>query len=282
MEWILALVALLVLMLAVAVPIVALVLAIVTFRRLGMLQRRIESLESPKHGAPTTVAESPAPPPWAPTPVATAPSATQSAAPIPPRPPAARIDLEQIIGRRALGWVAVVLLIFAAAFFLRHAYENQWVGPQGQVGIGILAGLAMVGAGWRHHVRGWLRFSRVLTAAGIVVLFLSVYSSYAFYQLVPEHVASIFMLAVIVLSALVSVLYRSAVLAWMSMLGGLATPLLMASEIDRYPTLFTYLVMLNVGVIVLGRLQRWAGLGSVALIGTHALFWIWYSDWYHP
>src|SRR5438270_8089714 len=32
--------------------------------------------------------------------------------------------LENWIGRRGLGWIAVVLLLFATAFFLKYAFEN--------------------------------------------------------------------------------------------------------------------------------------------------------------
>ena len=60
-------------------------------------------------------------------------------------PPA--INWELLIGRKGLGWVAVILLLFGTAFFLRYAYENQWIGPIGRVGIGLLAGLGVGGGG---------------------------------------------------------------------------------------------------------------------------------------
>src|SRR5689334_15733504 len=55
------------------------------------------------------------------------------AEPSPPRPPPARHvqgpdadTLEAWIGRQGFGWAAVVLLLFATAFFLKYAFENRW------------------------------------------------------------------------------------------------------------------------------------------------------------
>ena len=73
-----------------------------------------------------------------------------------PLPAASSFDWESFIGRRALGWVAVVLIVFAAAFFIRYAFENNWIGPVGRVALAAAAGLALVVAGWHHDQhRGW-------------------------------------------------------------------------------------------------------------------------------
>ena len=84
-----------------------------------------------------------------------------------PRPAGASFDWEWFIGRRALGWVSVVLILFAAAFFLRYAFENNWIGPIGRVALAASAGLALVAAGYRYdRRRGWRLFAQMLTAAG--------------------------------------------------------------------------------------------------------------------
>ena len=44
----------------------------------------------------------------------------------------------------------------------------------------------------------------MLSSGGILVLFLSVYSAFGFYHLVPQQAAAAFLLAVIVESALLS------------------------------------------------------------------------------
>src|SRR5712691_4962659 len=50
-------------------------------------------------------------------------------------------QIESIIGRRWLGWAAVGLILFAAAFFLKYAFDNRWIGELGRVAIGVTAGV---------------------------------------------------------------------------------------------------------------------------------------------
>ena len=62
----------------------------------------------------------------------------------------------------------------------------------------------------------------------------------------------------------------------------LMTPLLMQADHDTYSSFFTYLAVLNLGVVVALCVQRWRAVGSVAFLGTQVLFWMWYDSNYHP
>lgn len=281
-EFYLGLLAILLLTVAILLPIATLILLIVLFRRVGSLGRRLARLEAGVR--PAAVAPAPAEtigvadgaivaPPEVLTPSQGVP------APLPPRP---GINWELLIGRKGLGWVAVVLLLFGTAFFLRYAYENQWIGPIGRVAIGLLAGLALVSAGWRYHLHSWRIFSQMLSSGGILVLFLAVYSAFGFYHLVPQQAAAGFLLAVIVEAALLAVLYNAPALAWMSLIGGLLIPVLMRTETDQYQSFFTYLAVLDAGVVVLALWRHWLGLAAAALLGTQGLFWLWHFENYHP
>ena len=64
-------------------------------------------------------------------------------------------QIESIIGRRAVGWAAVCLILFAAAFFLKYAFDNRWIGELGRVAVGVAAGVSMTVFGFKYHRRGW-------------------------------------------------------------------------------------------------------------------------------
>jgi uncharacterized membrane protein len=68
----------------------------------------------------------------------------------------------------------------------------------------------------------------------------------------------------------------------MAVIGGLLTPLLMHSEHDQYRSLFLYLIAINVGVVALAWFRPWPIIGTLALLGSHGLFWGWYAENYHP
>ncbi|HEX4150250.1 MAG TPA: DUF2339 domain-containing protein, partial [Pirellulales bacterium] len=47
-------------------------------------------------------------------------------------------------------------------------------------------------------------------------------------------------------------------------------------------SLFTYLAVLNVGAVWLLLRRNWPLIGTVSLLGTQLLFWLWYGENYHP
>lgn len=77
-----------------------------------------------------------APPPPAPRP------------PIPSRPatasPKQEIDLESRIGSHWLNRIGIAAVLIGVSYFLKYAFDNNWIGPAGRVTIGLLAGIAVV------------------------------------------------------------------------------------------------------------------------------------------
>ena len=130
-----------------------------------------------------------------------------SKCPVIPAPPATEPirkihseKIESIIGRRWLGWAAVCLILFAAAFFLKYAFDNRWIGELGRVAIGVAAGVSMTVFGFRYHQRGWRVFSQILTGGGIVLLYLSAYAAFGYYHLATQKAAFAY-LAILVAEA---------------------------------------------------------------------------------
>ena len=132
----------------------------------------------------------PAPPPLRPLQAASAP------VPAPPlqlpqehlgRPGA--VGLEWWIGNR-IGWLAVVVFVFAAAFFLKYAFDNNWINEWGRVCIGLAVGAVLCVGGFAFHRKGGRVLRDVCTAAGVATLYLSAYSTFGFFNpplLTPDH-----------------------------------------------------------------------------------------------
>jgi uncharacterized membrane protein len=257
---ILVLLAIAVLVAAIVLPTVALVVSLETRNKIAELESLINRLEP----GPTVQTPPPSREPQ-PSEQTTDVSANQ---------------IESIIGRRWVGWAAITLILFATAFFFKYAFENRWIGELGRVAIGMLAGIGMCLAGFRYHKRDWRVFSQILTAGGIVLLYLSIYAAFGYYQLVGQKTAFVFLVFLIAETAVLARTYNAPAIAIMSLVGGLLNPVLLRSDQDQYQSLFAYLVVLDVGALAL--LKRWPGLSSVAYFGTQLLFWIWFNENYEP
>jgi len=255
------------------------VVVVLQGRRLRNLRQRLEALERRQpdgaEAGPQTPAEPAATeePPVELAPAALAPVAAQ-ASPV--------AGFEAWIGRRALGWVAVVLLLLATAFFLKHTFENRWVGELGRVTSGVLAGVALCLGGPRYHRKGWPLASQMLTAGGVVLLYLTTFGAFGYYHLLPQQHAAVFLVVLIAETALLAILYDRPSIALMAVIGALLTPLLLHADHDQYRALFCYLAVVNAGVVGLALARPWPIVGTVALLGTQGLFWTWYAENYHP
>jgi uncharacterized membrane protein len=260
---------------AIVLPIVAIVISVNN-------RKRISQLEAALAGRPMVAEPRPAPrpsEPVAPPPEPVAPPPPIAPKPLPSAPTMSAFDLESIIGRRWIGWIAVLLILFATAFFLKYAFDNRWIGELGRVTIGIAFGIAMCLGGFRYQQRGWRIFSQILTSGGIVLLYLSTYAAFGYYHLVGQKTAFSFLAILIAEAAALALVYNAPAIAIMALIGGLLTPVLLHSDRDQYRSFFTYLVVLDAGTLAL--LKHWRGLSSLAYYGTQLLFWTWYNENYH-
>jgi uncharacterized membrane protein len=190
--------------------------------------------------------------------------------------------LETWIGQKALGWAAVVVLLFAAGFFLKHAFENGWIGPLGRVSLGAASGALLCVGGLLMYRLGRTLTAQMLTAGGVALLYLSTFGAFGYYQLLPRDRAGVFFTAIVIEAAALAILYDAPAIAVMAVVGGLLSPLLLHADHDLYRSLFLYLALLDAGVVGLALFRRWLFLAPIALLGTQGLYWIWYFSNYHP
>jgi len=266
---------------AIVLPIVA----IVRTGRISELEARIARLEAMGR---TAIPYEPPPLPVAPPeprviPPAPQPQSVPVAAPaFTYQPPPSGENLELMIGRRWSGIAAIALIVIATAFFLKYAFENRWIGELGRVTLGIIAGLVLLGAGYRGHTRSSRYLAQLLTAGGIVILYLSVYGAFGYYHLIGQTTAFIVLAVLVAEAHLLAMAYRAPLIAVLALIGGFLVPVLLSTGRDNYTALFTYLVILDLGMLGAVFARGWRGIGSLGYVGTQLLFWAWYSEHYHP
>jgi len=245
----------------------------------GLLYR-VWTLEQDAHAAAPTV-PGPAPPAALASPPPAEPAhwpAPHAPAPPPPGPepakpaPAPSLDLEQRIGARWATWVGIVAIVFAVSFFLKWAFENNYLGPSARVILGLVVGLVMLAGGLLLHRRRDVPYlSEGLAGGGLGILYLSLYGAHALYELLGPGATFTAMFAVTVLGAIVSVVTGRQSTAVLAVLGGLLTPVLITVEQPDERKLFSYLLVLDILVLAIARYRTWPSLNRLAWGGTALL-----------
>ncbi|MGH9718377.1 MAG: DUF2339 domain-containing protein [Candidatus Acidiferrales bacterium] len=209
----------------------------------------------------------------APATVRPAPFATRS-------PSRGELDVEAILGGKWLNYLGILALIFAVAFFLKYAFDNNWIGPGGRVGIGILIGGAMFPlSDWLLH-RGYRYFSEGITGLGSAVLYLSIWAGWYYYALFSQPVAFALLIVITGLTVAVAIGRNSQRIAVLALAGGALTPLLISTGENAELTLFTYFAVLGAAMLAISWIKGWKSVPPLQCAATLIYFWSWYAEFY--
>lgn len=189
-------------------------------------------------------------------------------------------NFESLIAGRWFNYVGILALLFAVAFFLKYAFDNNWVGPRGRVGIGLLAGSALFPFSHKLLDRGYRFFSEGIAGLGAAILYLSLWAGWHYYSIFSQSTAFALMIVVTVVVAIISIGRNSERIAVLSILGGALTPLFVSTGRNQEVVLFTYLAVLGAGVLALARMRDWKWLPPIEFLATLIYFWGWYAQFY--
>ncbi len=189
-------------------------------------------------------------------------------------------SLESRIGSQWFNRIGILAVLVGMSWFLKLAIDNHWIGPLGRVVVGLLAGGGLLAWAERFQSRGYTAFSYSLRAVGSGILYLSLWAAFSLFHLVPAGVAFAAMVAVTAFNAFLAWRENSELLALYSIVGGLSTPLLVSTGGDHEISLFSYLLILDLAVLVLTMLRPWSRLLFGAFNGTALFVLGWYLSWY--
>ena len=201
--------------------------------------------------------------------------------PAPPQPPKPGFfernpDLEKFIGENLANKIGIAVLVLGIGFFVKYAIDQNWINEIGRVFIGILCGGILLGTA---H---WLRkkfsaFSSVLVGGGIAVLYLTIAIGFHEYQILSQTAAFVIMLVITGFAVALSLAYNRIELAVLSLLGGFASPFMVSTGEGNYVVLFIYILILDVGMLVLAYFKKWNLINIIAYVFTSILFASWFG-----
>ena len=249
------------------------------FSELAALRRDIATLRASVEALTAAKAEKSAitPPPL--------PKAPQIAALSSPAPPVAapragklRSSTEVAVGQKWFLGIGVFVLLLAAGFFLKYAFDEKWIGPATQVTLGFIAGALLFVAGEvcrRRRLRG---LDIALAAVGLGVLYLSVYAANQIYGLIPDPLTILLVLLVSTVGLTVAAVWDSRALAVLAFLGGYLAPILDTSPKFGHLLFFSCLTIINLAGEGLAFLKRWTQLYFLGAVFSWVLLFIFWGS----
>ncbi len=177
-------------------------------------------------------------------------------------------DLEALLAGRWLHVAGLLLVFIGAAFFLKVAFDHDWITPVLRVALGLVAGSVAIVYAQRLANKGQLYFSEGITALGTGIEFLSLYASNALFHLASPAFALAGMVAVIAVIASLAWRRHSERLGILAAIGGFLAPMLAGTQSADQWMLAGYIGMLDVGLLLLAELIESRVIAPIALAGT--------------
>ncbi len=186
---------------------------------------------------------------------------------------------EEEFSGKILGKIGIGALVLGVAFFLKYAFDNNWITPFGRVFIGVLVGAILISLG-QYFRKKYDVFSELMFGGGIAILYLAFYAAHSFYNLIDPLNTGILMLLVTTLTFIFSFINQDNKLAILAVIGGFATPFIIGATGNNMLEIFTYLIILNIGVLAITIFKKWPELVALAIVGTAINFFAWFIPYY--
>jgi uncharacterized membrane protein len=193
-----------------------------------------------------------------------------------------RRDLESSIGGKWFNWIGIIAVTFGVAFFLKFAFDKQWIGPGLRVSLSAIVGIVLLYVSERLRGRGLKYYAHILSGGGLLILYLSDFAAYNFYHLIGQPLAFLLMALVTTTAVLLSVRLNALPIAILGLVGGFLTPLLLATGVDNEIGLFAYIALLDAGVLAVAYFKRWRSLDFLSFVGTVGITLGWAVKFFEP
>ena len=205
---------------------------------------------------------------------------------IPPKPSATPVkpskpsffernpDLEKFIGENLINKIGIGILVLGIGFFVKYAIDQNWINEIGRVFIGILCGGILVGLAHKTR-KDFKAFSSVLVGGGMAVFYFTIAIAFHEYHIFSQTAAFIIMVVITAFSVLLSIAYDRVELAVLAIIGGFASPFMVSTGEGNYIVLFSYVLILNIGMLVLAYYKKWNIVNIISYVFTILLYGGW-------
>lgn len=166
--------------------------------------------------------------------------------------------------------LGVIAIALCASYFLQLSLRR--VSDTARVLLGAAGGIALLAGGARMLRGRYLAMGQGLMGGGILVLYLCAYVAGPVLEVVSVPIAFVLMIMVTVIAGFVSVGTNSLLAAIIGLAGGYLTPVLLSTGTANLPVLYSYVLLLSVGILGVARLRQWRLLNYLGFVLTYVLF----------
>lgn len=191
-----------------------------------------------------------------------------------PKPASVKSDIEKFIGENLINKIGIVITVIGVSIGGKYAIDNELISPLTRIVLGYLIGAGLLGFAMKLK-KNYENFSAVLLSGSIAIMYFITYFAYSFYELLPQIPAFILMVMFTGFTVVSALHYNRQVIAHIGLVGAYAIPILLSNDSGRVVILFSYMLIINMGILAIAVKKYWKWLYYNSLAITWIISFIW-------
>ncbi len=198
-----------------------------------------------------------------------------------PRPvrPKEKSDFEKFIGENLINKIGIVITVLGVSFGIKYAIDHEIISPAMRIVLAYMFGGGLVGLAM-YLKKNYENFSAVLLSGAMAIFYFTTYIAYDFYNFIPQTAAFTIMVLFTAFTVYAALHYNQQVIAHVGLVGAYAVPFLLSDGSGRVTVLFSYMTIINMGILAVAVARYWKSLYYSAFVFTWLIYFSWWGDRY--
>jgi len=185
------------------------------------------------------------------------PNATKT--PSPTQPPNKRSNLEKFVGENLINKVGIIITILGVGWGVKYSIDNQLISPLGRMMMGYLFSAGLLGLAY-YLRKKYENYSAVLLSGSMAMMYFITYFAHSSYGIIGRVTAFSLMVLFTIYTVAESLRYNRSVIAHIGLVGAYAVPFLLSDGSGKVIVLFSYMTIINSGILFIAFKRYWKSL----------------------
>ena len=188
-------------------------------------------------------------------------------------------DWEKFIGENLINKIGIAILVIGVGIGAKYSIEHDLISPLTRIILGYLAGIGLLAVGVKLK-KNYQNYSAVLVSGAIAIMYFITFFAYAFYDIIPQLPAFLMMVAITAFAVVAAIHYNMQIIAHLGLVGAYAVPFLLSDGSGRVEVMFSYMALINVGILIISFKKYWKPIVYTSFAMTWAIYLLWFENDY--
>ena len=184
-------------------------------------------------------------------------------------------DLEKFIGENLISKIGIIITIIGVAIGAKYTIEHNLISPLTRIVLGYVAGVLLLLVGMRLKKK-YEKYSAVLVSGAMTIMYFITFAAHSFYGLIPQTFSFGLMVLFTIFTVVAALNYKQQIIAQLGLVGAYAVPFLLSDGSGKAAVLFTYVAIINMGILFVSFKKYWRSLYYSSFILSWLIFFSWF------